>query len=71
MTKAKTRKITVNIREGISKETVEFLMNCKSFFLFKHSLSHEDVCHNAGSKQCVECEEPECDSAKGWKGLQK
>jgi len=65
MRKVKSREITVNIRTDIAKETVEFLMNRKSFFLFKPHLSHEDVCHNEGSKHCLECEEPECDSAKG------
>jgi len=58
-------KITGNIRKDIDKETVEFLMNLESYFLIKPYLTKEEICHNEGSKNCVKCEEPDCDSARG------
>jgi len=36
-----------------------------SWFLFKTHIETRNVCHNAKSKLCEKCQEPECDLT-GW-----
>ena len=63
----KKRKVTVNIRTDVAKETIEFLMNLESYFTIKPELTKPLICYNAESPLCNKCEEPECLLAEGWK----
>ena len=38
-------------------------VNYPSYFLFKSEIKTANVCHNANSKLCKKCFEPECELA--------
>lgn len=54
--------VKIKIPDKMDKDTAEFILNNKSFLLFKPEIRTEQICHNYPDK-CSECEEPDCDSA--------
>jgi hypothetical protein len=60
--------VSLKIPNTMSKETAEFLLNIKSYLLIKPKLTYPMICYNAKRKVCKDCEQPECDLAKGlWR----
>lgn len=45
----------------------EVINQSPSYFLYKPDLKQEDLCHNANTKLCKKCHQPECDLAEGYK----
>lgn len=62
------KRVVLKIRSEMTKETAQFLLNIKSYFLVKANLTFPMICYNAKRKVCEDCEEPECDLAQGkWR----
>lgn len=53
-------------RDDREIEFILYLFGLESYFLYKPEIRKRDICHNANSKNCAKCHEPECDLAKGW-----
>lgn len=51
---------------SLSDEVLSMLV-LESHFLFKPEIRKHEICHNANSKLCAKCHEPECEMAGGWK----
>ena len=61
----KSRMVKIRLRNDISKETAEFLMNVESYLTIKGEFPYSKICTNANSKLCKKCEQPDCDLARG------
>ena len=53
--------ICVPVPECLDRNFAQFILSRRSWFLYKPEIEVHDVCHNAKSKHCKLCQEPECE----------